>query len=330
MKSLDTYQSYINEELLSHLQNPDFAEPTGLYEPCKYILQNGGKRVRASLVLLASKMFSGSFTQALPVALAFETFHNFTLIHDDIMDKALIRRGQPTVHTKWNENTAILSGDAVMIIAYRFFEESGIYVPQLFKLLNKTALEVCEGQQYDVDLENASLEDSFVSTDMYVKMIELKTSVLLAACLKAGAIVGSASEEDADKVYEIGRLIGIAFQLQDDVLDTYGNEQTFGKKIGGDIRINKKTYLLIQALNHLQGSDKQALLDLMTNATLDEKSKFDAVVALYNTVSVKEQTIQTIAEYFQKAKCILDTISIDQARKQELYSFMNELSQRQY
>ena len=330
MKSLEAYQSCINDALVSRLQSKEFAEPAGLYEPCKYILQNGGKRVRASLVLLASKMFSNTYEKALPVALAFETFHNFTLIHDDIMDKAPIRRGIPTVHVKWDENTAILSGDAVMIIAYRFFEESGECVATLFKLLNKTALEVCEGQQYDVDLEKAALNDSFVSEEMYLKMIELKTSVLLAACLKAGAIVGGALAEDADKMYEIGRLIGVAFQLQDDVLDTYGNQVTFGKKIGGDIRVNKKTYLLIKALQTLQGSDKEELLRLMSQEDADEKSKFDAVVSLYNKANVKALTVERISEYFQQAKSLVDQISVADDKKVELLSFMSELLQREY
>jgi len=330
MKSLEAYQSSINEALVSRMQSNEFAEPSGLYEPCKYILQNGGKRVRASLVLLASKMFSGEYKQAMPVALAFETFHNFTLIHDDIMDKADLRRGKPTVHTKWDENTAILSGDAVMIIAYRFFEESGIFVPQLFKLLNKTALEVCEGQQYDVDLENAGLSDAIVSESMYLKMIELKTSVLLAACLKAGAIVGGASADDAEKMYEIGRLIGIAFQLQDDVLDTYGNEQTFGKKIGGDIRVNKKTFLLIQALQTLKGAERQKLIDLLSAKASNETEKFNAVVALYNSADVKAKTIARISQYFQQAQSILDSIQLADTQKVELNTFMKELLVREY
>ncbi len=330
MKSLEAYQSSINEALVSRMQSSEFAEPSGLYEPCKYILQNGGKRVRASLVLLASKMFSGEYKQAMLVALAFETFHNFTLIHDDIMDKADLRRGKPTVHTKWDENAAILSGDAVMIIAYRFFEESGIFVPQLFKLLNKTALEVCEGQQYDVDLENAGLSDTIVSESMYLKMIELKTSVLLAACLKAGAIVGGASADDAEKMYEIGRLIGIAFQLQDDVLDTYGNEQTFGKKIGGDIRVNKKTFLLIQALQTLKGAERQKLIDLLSAKTNNETEKFNAVVALYNSADVKEKTISRISHYFQQAQSILDSIQLADTQKVELNTFMKELLVREY
>ena len=330
MKSLEGYQTYINTALVTRLNSSELAEPKGLYEPCKYILQNGGKRVRASLVLLASKMFSGSFEQALPVALAFETFHNFTLIHDDIMDNAPIRRGIPTVHVKWDENTAILSGDAVMIIAYRFFEESGIFVPQLFKLLNKTALEVCEGQQYDVELERAALLDSSVSEEKYLKMIELKTSVLLAACLKAGAIVGGASNDDADKMYEIGRLIGVAFQLQDDVLDTYGNEKTFGKKIGGDIRVNKKTYLLIKTLQTLQGNDKDQLVGLLSKITDNEQEKYDSVVTLYNKARAKEQTVDLIQQYFKKAQSLVEEISIEDARKCELEAFMNELLNREY
>lgn len=330
MKSLESYQSCVNDALVARLQQKNFDEPAGLYEPCKYILQNGGKRVRASLVLLASKMFSGSFEKALSVALAFETFHNFTLIHDDIMDKASIRRGIPTVHIKWDENTAILSGDAVMIIAYRFFEEAGENVMKLFPLLNKTALEVCEGQQYDIDLEKAALQDALVTESVYLKMIELKTSVLLAACLKAGSIVGGANEVDAQKMYEIGRLLGVAFQLQDDVLDTYGNEKTFGKKIGGDIRVNKKTYLLIKALETLQGEDKKQLSSLMSETAGNENDKFNAVVSLYNKADVKGQTVALIKEYFAKAKTLVDEIAVPETQKQELRLFMDELLNREY
>lgn len=331
MKSLESYQSYINATLLNRLQSGDFDEPSGLYEPCKFILQNGGKRVRASLVLLATKMFSNKFEHSLPIALAFETFHNFTLIHDDIMDKAPIRRGLPTVHVKWDENTAILSGDAVMIIAYRFFEESGNFVPQLFKLLNKTALEVCEGQQYDIELEKASLSDSIVNESMYLKMIELKTSVLLAACLKAGAIAGGAMQEDADRMYEIGRLIGVAFQLQDDILDTYGNQATFGKKIGGDICVNKKTYLLIKALETLKDDKKQQLQALMQlPESANQTEKFRNVVALYNEANVKEQTKKLIQSYFNNALHLVEEINVADSQKVELKNFMSELLNREY
>lgn len=330
MKSLESYQTIINTSLHEWLSRPEFDEPSGLYEPCKYILHNGGKRIRASLVLMASKMFSKTYDNAVPVALAFETFHNFTLIHDDIMDNAPIRRGVPTVHVKWNENTAILSGDAVMIIAYRFFEHAGTYVPRLFHLLNQTALEVCEGQQYDVDLECAALTDAIVTEDMYLKMIELKTSVLIAACLKAGSLVGGANDADADRMYEIGRLIGVAFQLQDDILDTYGNQATFGKKIGGDIRVNKKTYLLIKALKRLGADDAARLASLMSVTGGDEDAKFNEVRALYDKAAVREETIAYIEQCFDTAVQLVGELSVDEAAKKELLSFMNELLHRDY
>ena len=278
MKSLEAYQSFINSELKKRIDSPRYQNPKGLYEPCAYILKNGGKRVRASLVLMSTKLFTPDYSQAISVALAFETFHNFTLIHDDIMDDASIRRGQQTIHVKWDANTAILSGDAVMILAYKFFEEAQNHVPMLFNLLNTTALEVCEGQQYDIDLEHADLEDSIVTEEMYIRMIELKTSVLIAACLKAGAIIGGASENDANALYEFGRNLGIAFQLQDDLLDTYGDVDTFGKKIGGDILENKKTFLVIKALENLNLQDKNTLIELYKTQGFNE-NKYKSVTA---------------------------------------------------
>lgn len=330
MKSIEGYLDVISQAIEERINRTEFEEPAGLFAPCKYILQNGGKRVRASLVLMASNMFSKSYTQAIPVAMAFETFHNFTLIHDDIMDKASIRRGKQTVHVKWDENTAILSGDAVMIMAYRFFEEAGELMPKLFRLLNTTALEVCEGQQYDIDLERTHVQSSEVTMAAYIKMIKLKTSVLLAACLKAGAIIGGASASDADKMYEVGKLIGVAFQLQDDVLDSYGNEATFGKRIGGDISENKKTCLLISALNTLQGADRNALVQLVSDTTISEKDKLEQVRALYNKAQVKETTLEQIKDYFSKASTIVDAISIPDSQKTELRLFMNELINRIY
>lgn len=328
MQSVASYQDIINSEIQRRLNLPQFQEPKGLYAPCAYILKNGGKRVRASLVLMATKMFRVDYHIALPVSLAFETFHNFTLIHDDIMDAADIRRGQPTVHVKWDTNTAILSGDAVMIMAYSFFEDANEFVPLLFSLLNKTALEVCEGQQYDIDLEHASLTESWVNEQSYIRMIELKTSVLLAACLQAGAIVGGASTEDASKLYEIGRLIGIGFQLQDDLLDTYGNVETFGKKIGGDIGENKKTFLVIKALELLPENQKQELLQLYSHKQVE--NKYDKVVALYDAVSVKTITETYIDSYFSKALSILDSISLQDSHKQELLVFIKELQERAF
>ncbi len=330
MKSIEGYLDVISQAIEERINRTEFEEPAGLFAPCKYILQNGGKRVRASLVLMASNMFSKSYTQAIPVAMAFETFHNFTLIHDDIMDKASIRRGKQTVHVKWDENTAILSGDAVMIMAYRFFEEAGELMPKLFRLLNTTALEVCEGQQYDIDLERTHVQSSEVTMAAYIKMIKLKTSVLLAACLKAGAIIGGASASDADKMYEVGKLIGVAFQLQDDVLDSYGDEATFGKRIGGDISENKKTCLLISALNTLQGNDREALVYLVSNNTLPEKEKFEAVIALFNKAQVKEKTLELIEEYFSNASAIVASINVPETQKAELILFMKELIHRIY
>lgn len=327
MQSIQPYQELINSELQKRLEQ--IHEPRGLYEPCKYILRNGGKRVRASLVLLAAKMFVNNYEKAIPVALAFETFHNFTLIHDDIMDDADIRRNQPTVHVKWNSNTAILSGDAVMILAYTFFEEAREHVLPVLPLLNKTALEVCEGQQYDIDLEHAELTATLTNETQYIRMIELKTSVLLAACLKAGAIVGGAKAEDADKLYEIGRKIGIAFQLQDDILDTYGNVKQFGKTIGGDIAENKKTYLVITALNNLNDSDKQELIRLYALKS-DDTQKYTQVRTLFDKAQVLEKATNVMNILFEEAHEILNSLSIHDDKKYELRAFIEELRKRDF
>ncbi|MFO7868163.1 MAG: polyprenyl synthetase family protein [Bacteroidales bacterium] len=330
MQSLSTYQSYINTELLHKINNPVYQEPRGLYKPCMYMLKNGGKRVRASLVLMTAKLFGVDYSKAVDIALAFETFHNFTLIHDDIMDEASIRRGQQTVHVKWDVNTAILSGDAVMIMAYTFFQESACSTPQLFSLLNTTALEVCEGQQYDIDLEKMSLTDEALTEDLYIKMIELKTSVLIAACLKAGAMIAQASIEDADLLYDFGKNVGIAFQLQDDLLDTYGNEDAFGKQIGGDIIENKKTYLVIKALQCLKGADADLLLKLYSDNSVSETQKAAMVTELFDKACVREQTERIVAEYFTKAESYLDRVSLSHTHKNELYAFMHDLQTRAF
>jgi geranylgeranyl diphosphate synthase type II len=328
MQSIQSYQELINRELQARLEQ--IHEPNGLYEPCKYILRNGGKRVRASLVLLAAKMFANKYEQAIPVALAFETFHNFTLIHDDIMDDADIRRNQPTVHVKWDSNTAILSGDAVMILAYSFFEETQQeHIPSLFPLLNKTALEVCEGQQYDIELEQAALTDALTTEAQYIRMIELKTSVLLAACLKAGAIVGGATQQDADKLYEIGKKVGIAFQLQDDILDTYGDVKLFGKAIGGDIAENKKTYLVITALNNLNDSDKEELIRLYALKSNDIQ-KYTQVRELFDKAQVFEKATTMMNSLFEEAHEILDSLSVHDDKKSELRAFIEELRKRNF
>ncbi|HON52994.1 MAG TPA: polyprenyl synthetase family protein [Bacteroidales bacterium] len=329
MQSVAPFQEIINTEIHRRLALPQFQEPKGLYAPCEYILKNGGKRVRASLVLMAAKMFCHDYHKALPVALAFETFHNFTLIHDDIMDNADVRRGQPTVHVKWNTNTAILSGDAVMIMAYSFFEDAKDFVPSLFSLLNKTALEVCEGQQYDIDLELADLHEPWVTEDVYLTMIKLKTSVLIAACLKAGAIIGGANSYDAELLYQFGINVGIAFQLQDDLLDTYGNYETFGKKIGGDIAVNKKTYLVIKTLELLDSKSKQEFCSLYSSS-YSYQDKYEKVLSIFDSLNIKQITQQKVDSYFKQAQECLELLHIDTALKTNLYEFMNDLQNRAY
>lgn len=253
MKAIETYQ----EQFLAFLETyKEEREPKNLYEPIAYILNLGGKRLRPVLTLMTADCFDGDTNQALDAALAVEVFHNFSLIHDDIMDAAPLRRGHQTVHEKWDLNTGILSGDAMLIMAYQLFEN---YQPETFqklaKLFSKTALEVCEGQQYDIDFEMRS----DVSIPEYLKMIEYKTAVLVGAAMKMGAIIANASTEDQNRCYEFGKNLGIAFQLQDDYLDAFGNPETFGKQVGGDIIENKKTYLYLKALEFSSESDQQKL-----------------------------------------------------------------------
>lgn len=241
MQTIETYQ----KAFIAYLQEyATVKEPLGLYEPIQYILNLGGKRLRPVLTLLSAEIFDGDYKNALNAALSIEVFHNFSLVHDDIMDAAPLRRGQKTVHEKWDMNTGILSGDAMLIMAYQLFENYDATTFQsLAKLFSKTALEVCEGQQYDVDFETRT----DVSVTEYLKMITFKTAVLVAAAMKMGAIVANASEENQNNIYEFGINLGIAFQLQDDYLDAFGNPETFGKQVGGDIIENKKTYLYIKS-----------------------------------------------------------------------------------
>ena len=258
MKAIETYQ----KQFLAYLENyKSVREPKNLYQPIEYILNLGGKRLRPVLTLMTADCFEGNVNNALDAALAVEVFHNFSLIHDDIMDAAPLRRGHQTVHEKWDLNTGILSGDAMLIMAYQLFEN---YPPDVFQklaiLFSKTALEVCEGQQYDIDFETRDT----VSISEYLKMIEYKTAVLVGAAMKMGAIIANASVEDQDRSYEFGKNLGIAFQLQDDYLDVFGDPDTFGKQVGGDIIENKKTFLYLKALEFSSESDQQKLKDLFT------------------------------------------------------------------
>ncbi|MGM0408217.1 MAG: polyprenyl synthetase family protein, partial [Bacteroidota bacterium] len=277
------------QQIINHLiaKEKIIKEPQALYEPINYTLESGGKRIRPALVLLACNLFSDDIQKAIKPAIGLEIFHNFTLLHDDIMDQADIRRGIPAVHKKWDENTAILSGDAMLIKAYDyFFDIESPNFRKILKVFNQTALEVCEGQQYDMEFENR--DD--VTENEYLRMIELKTSVLLAAGLKIGALIGNADESDADLLYHYGRNIGLAFQLQDDLLDVYGDEKVFGKQIGGDIVSNKKTFLLIKTKQLAEKDELESLQYWLKYQSAERDEKISAVTAIYDKLKIKEIT----------------------------------------
>ena len=298
-------------------------EPRGLYDPIKYVLNLGGKRIRPVLTLMACNLFSDNVQPAVNSALGLEIFHNFTLLHDDIMDRADVRRGMPTVHKKWDDNTAILSGDVMQISSYQFIAKTPeIYLKQVLDLFSQTAAEICEGQQYDVDFEN---RDN-VKAEEYLEMIRLKTAVLLGCALKTGAWIGGAGEEDAQLLYNFGINIGLAFQLKDDLLDVYGNESTFGKKIGGDILCNKKTYMLIRALELAKGNDSIALQKWLQIS--DEKSRNDKIIgvtSIYDKLGIKSICEDKMQFFYTKAIANLGKISVLENKKQELRKLAEKL-----
>lgn len=297
-------------------------EPIGLYAPIDYTLALGGKRVRPLLTLLATEMLKGNIHNALSAATGLEIFHNFTLLHDDIMDKAPVRRKEPTVHVKWNENTAILSGDAMLIKAYQYMSMvNKEYLPQVLNVFSQTALEVCEGQQYDMEFETRSN----VSADEYLEMIRLKTAVLLGACLQIGAIIAGASKEDGQRIYDFGINIGLAFQLKDDLLDVYGDEAVFGKKIGGDILCNKKTYLLIMALQHAKADEKAKLNEWLSKTSYNETEKIQSVTDIYTTSGAKKLCEAKIDAYYELAKKNLQDISVAPEQKIALEQLAQKL-----
>ncbi|WP_091316075.1 polyprenyl synthetase family protein [Flavobacterium terrigena] len=322
MLTLSEYQNAIAEEFNSIAVNQN---PTSLYEPISYILSIGGKRIRPVLTLMAADIFDGDYKKAISAAKAVEVFHNFSLVHDDIMDDAPLRRGNVTVHEKWNINTGILSGDAMLILAYQFFED---YEPKIFqalaKLFSKTALEVCEGQQYDVDFETR--DD--VTIPEYLKMIEYKTAVLLGAAMKMGAIVAETSEENADLIYNFGLNLGIAFQLQDDYLDAFGDPETFGKQVGGDIIENKKTYLYLKAMAFSNEENQQQLLHLFSIQPNDNTDKINAVKAIFNASGSSKATQDAIANYTEKAFETLEKMNISEDKKMILRMFGEKLMNR--
>jgi geranylgeranyl diphosphate synthase type II len=300
-------------------------EPFSLYDPINYTLKSGGKRIRPVLVLMACNLFYDNMEEAIKPAIGLEIFHNFTLFHDDIMDHANLRRGNPTVHKKWNENTAILSGDAMFIKAYEYFLRcKSPNFRDILKVFNNTALEVCEGQQYDMEFENRNN----VTEQEYLRMTELKTSVLLAAALKIGALLGGADKSDANFLYEFGRNIGLAFQLQDDLLDVYGDAAVFGKQIGGDIVANKKTFMLIKALELAKGEDKTRLNDLLLLKDLGRDKKVAAVTEIYNRLNIRNIVQNRIEELNQKALDYLSRVSVEEYKKSELKKLAEKLIKR--
>ncbi|GHT15581.1 isoprenyl synthetase [Bacteroidia bacterium] len=312
----------INREIQS-IEYPQ--NPAGLYEPAAYLLAMKGKKIRPALTLLSCNLYRENVEKALNPALAWEIFHNFTLMHDDVMDKADIRRDQPTVHKKWNENTAILSGDAMLILSYKYMAKSPLQkLNPLLDLFSQTAAEICEGQQYDMEFEKR-LE---VTEDEYINMIRLKTAVMLGACLKTGAIIGEANENDQQNLYDFGIHLGIAFQIKDDILDVYGNQDVFGKKIGGDILCNKKTFLLIKALETANNEDKSELLRWIQTDTQSEE-KIEAVRQLYNKLGIKDLAFHAMEDYYEKAKTALQAVSVEEERKNTLMSLAMDLMERE-
>lgn len=320
MTSTDTILNIVNKEIEGlHFD----ASPKSLFEPISYILSLGGKRIRPVLTLLSCELLGGKLKDAIPTALAIEMFHNFTLLHDDLMDKASIRRGKATVHKKWNDNTAVLSGDAMLIESYHLIAKNKKkHLKELLHLFSQTATEICCGQQLDMEFESRDE----VTEEEYIEMIRLKTAVLLGCSLKSGAIIAEASHQDASLLYDFGINLGLAFQLKDDLLDVYGDSKKFGKNIGGDIASNKKTFLLINALK--AESTRNELQAWIAKETFVKKEKVKAVTAIYNQLGLKELSESRIEEYYKKAISCLEQIDVPEKKKKELYEIASGLSYR--
>ena len=300
-------------------------KPSGLYDPVKYVLSMGGKRIRPVLMLLSYGLFKDDVESVLMPACALETYHNYTLLHDDLMDNADMRRGHETVHRKWDANTAILSGDSMLVLAYeRMAKCNPVYLSDVLHTFTETALEIGEGQQYDMEFETRN----DVTEDEYIEMIRLKTSVLLACAQKIGAILAGASKQDQDNLYKFGEQIGLAFQLQDDYLDVYGDPKVFGKKVGGDIICNKKTYMLINAYNRADAEQRRELQHWMEAETFNSDEKVAAVTAIYNKVGVDKLAIEKIAYYFEESKKYLDAVQVSDERKAELRLYAQKMMHR--
>lgn len=301
------------------------AAPAALYEPIAYTMALGGKRLRPVLTLMACDAFCGDYRRAINQAVGIELYHNFTLLHDDVMDKADVRRGKPTVHVRWNDNVAILSGDAMLTMASQHIAEAdSAHLKAAMLLFNKTAMEVYDGQQYDMDFESRM----DVSEKEYIEMIRLKTSVLLGCACKMGAVMADAAETDAEAIYQYGMNLGVAFQLQDDILDVYGDPATFGKEIGGDIMNNKKTFMLINAINRASGNDRKELLQWIDADNPDRNEKVAAVTAIYNRLDIRAIAEAAMDQYNDRALAIIDTIAIGDEAKQAFRDFANMLMHR--
>jgi len=318
----------LQKMFLSYLETESFDQPPQeLYQPVNYILQLGGKRLRPVLLLMGANLFTQNFKNALPAALAIEIFHNFSLVHDDIMDKAPLRRGQPTVHIRYGQNAGILSGDVMLILTYQYLSKlsNPSQLPQILETFNRLAIEVCEGQQYDMNFET----QSSVEISDYLRMIELKTSVLIAGALKIGAIIGGGGEKDATELYEFGRNVGIAFQLQDDILDTFGDPEKFGKKTGGDIVQNKKTFLLLKAMELANESEKKTLNHWINQDNGSESEKINAVTQIYKQLNVQQLATELMERYLLTAFDHLEAVGVEKSRKNILKKLANQLMMRE-
>ena len=305
---------------------PYMREPKGLYAPIEYVLSLGGKRIRPVLMLLAYNMYKEDVDCILPQAAGIETYHNYTLLHDDLMDKADMRRNKPTVHKVWDDNTAILSGDAMLVLAYRLMADcQEKYLKRVMDIFTQTALEICEGQQWDMEFETRT----DVTVPEYIEMIRLKTAVLLAASLKIGAILAGASAADAENLYNFGMQIGVAFQLQDDLLDVYGDPEVFGKKIGGDILCNKKTYMLIKALERANGEQLEELNRWLNADNCQPAEKIAAVTEIYNQLTIRSVCENKMREYYTLAMESLAAVAVAEDRKKELKNLVKLLMYRE-
>lgn len=324
--NLNHFKQLIDFELEEFNQSLKNKKPERLYAPVSYTLDLGGKRMRPLLTLIACDLFDGKLSDAVKPAMGIEIFHNFTLLHDDIMDKAPLRRNQPTVHKKWNADIAILSGDTMFVQSFQYVMQAPAHVlKEVLEIFTKAAIEVCEGQQMDMDFETTTK----VSIPLYIKMIGLKTSVLLAACMKIGAVIGGARHEDAEHIYEFGKNLGIAFQLHDDILDVFGQSHKVGKQIGGDIVSNKKTYLLLKAIDMADRYKKEELLMWMNAPEDNAAEKVEAVKAIYEYLGVKALAETEMMKFYDKSLLHLNQIPCNTDKKQQLINFAANLMQRE-